>query len=90
MTLRQLGPAYVSTVAMRNTQIAGDLIFALVYLMHERRLGSVHKEFWAMVKSLVTNMKAVERNVPVTTDPEYALPNAIGHSVNIGACERIK
>ncbi len=76
-TTFNLGDFYVSILVMQNTELKGDPIFPVLFLLHQRKYKEVHYYFW---RYHVTNLLKINEygvNVPIVTDREMAHKNAV-------------
>lgn len=75
-TTFNLGDIYVSILVARNVFVAGDPIFPVAFMLHDRKLESVHEEFWNTMKKYL-DLDVLCENVPICTDRESSITNAI-------------
>ena len=64
---------YVYVLVARNTDLVGDKIFTIVFMIHDKKYSDVHSFFWNFL------VKKIEFNasVPIDTDRDKSITNAI-------------
>lgn len=67
----------VSILTARNTEIEGDPIFPVAFMVHERKHTDVHDYFWS---NFLNNKIQFNSAVPIVTDREKAIIKAIKSS----------
>ncbi|XP_015792073.1 uncharacterized protein LOC107368716 [Tetranychus urticae] len=68
---------YVSILCARNTELIGDPIFPVCFLIHEKKHEGVHSTFWnTFVKAKIN----INSKVPIITDREKSITNAVSSS----------
>ena len=67
---------YVSPLVMRNTFLEKNPIFAVAYLIHERRTSAIHDLFWREMSEILFK-EPLPESVPICIDREQAMINAI-------------
>jgi len=75
-TTFELGDCYVSVLVAKNTYVYGDPIFPVAYMLHDRKLESVHNAFWECLSKKL-DLSPLSYNVPICVDREAALANSI-------------
>lgn len=75
-TTFECGDIYISPLIMRNTFLADDPIFPVLFLLHDRKKQWQHEEFF---RTAVNELKLFEHatHIPIATDREKAITNAI-------------
>lgn len=82
-TTFNLGDFYVSVLVMRNTDIVGDPIFPVLFMIHERKLLRMHELFWGSFIKKLIHFEKYGHNVPIITDREKSIASAILNSISI-------
>jgi hypothetical protein len=78
-TTFNLGDPYLSLLIFRHTACTGNPCIPAVFLLHERKFTSTHKNFFCDLKQLVPSL--CTSNSPIVTDQEKAITNAIDAEV---------
>ncbi len=76
-TTFELGDFYMSILVMRNTELVGDPIFPVLFMLHSRKYQEVHDKFWRYYVTDLLKIREYGFNVPIVTDRELALKKAI-------------
>jgi len=60
-TTFNLGDCYVSILVMRDTDILGDPIFPVLFMVHEKKLLKTHELFWGRFVKKLINLDKCKR-----------------------------
>ena len=76
-TTFHLGDFYVSPLLFRHTMFEEEPTMPAAFLVHERKLQSVHELFFQTIGHHVKALTRASGKIPIVTDEEKAIVNAI-------------
>lgn len=75
-----LGDFYLSALLFRMTDFNPSPVFALAYLIHERKLASTHELFFRHMSDVCPELRTASNTI-ILTDSESAITNAISKNL---------
>ena len=78
----QLGDFQISVLASRHALFSKPSVIPAAFLIHERKLQTIHKEFFVTCTKLCKSLGST--NFPIVTDEEKGIVNAIS-AIILGA-----
>lgn len=76
-TTFNLGNYYVSILCARNTELVGDPIFPIVFMIYGKKHEGVHNFFW---NNFVNKKLKITKHICIVTDRKKSIVNAIRSS----------
>lgn len=76
-TTFQLGDFYLSPFLFRHVLFSSSPVIPVAFLLHERKFQGVHEDFLKSIKEKLPSLQNLKKPVPIVTDDERALCNAI-------------
>ena len=79
-TTFQLGPYYVSVLLFRHVMFNEHPVMPAAFLIHEAKWQDIHAILFSILRQ---NVKGLTNNVPIATDEENAIVNAIAEKTSL-------
>ncbi len=76
-TTFKLGDFYLSPLLVRHTLFSQNPVIPAIFLIHERKFKNIHERMMKHIASLVPSLSKEETKVPLVTDEEEGIIQAI-------------
>lgn len=76
-TTFQLGDFYLSPLLFRHIAFTSSPVIPALFLIHEKKSQNAHEELMKHVRKVISGLKGHEKSIPIVTDEEMAICNAI-------------
>ena len=87
-TTFQLGDFYLSSMLFRHTAFTSSPVLPALFLIHEKKAQNAHEDLMKHAGNVVPTLKRKGKLVPIVTDEEAAICNAI--DIHLPSLSRLK